>query len=1018
MPTRDSGRDLLFGLLALQNNLIEATELVGAFHAWSRDGGRRMSEILRDRATLDDDEIKLVEALAAKHLARHGGDTERSLSVLTLAHETRKQLVQIDAPEIEMSLAQVSSDSADATTPYVSASASGTRFRIVRPHARGGLGEVSVAVDSELNRQVALKEIQDKFADDPVCQARFVLEAEITGRLEHPGVVPVYSLGRRDDGRPYYAMRFVKGESLKEASDEFHGRDVEGRDPGERSLAVRRLLRRFVDVCNTIAYANSRGVLHRDIKPANLLLGPYGETLVVDWGLAKIVGRPEPKDRGPSPEATIVPSASGSAETVDGSALGTPAYMSPEQAAGEIDRLGPATDVYSLGATLYYVLAGKTPFEGDVAEVLRKVGRGDFPRPRLVKPAVPAPLEAVCLKAMALDPENRYATAKDVADDVEHWLAGEPVSAWVEPRSVRLRRWVRNHQVSVSIAGFVTVFVAISALSVALIVDSARRGEREARLSQDDALKNEVAARVEAGNARDQATSRLYESGRTVDKFFTDVNYELAHFPGTQKLRVKLLKEAADYFKYLADEPNSPSLYVRAQAANSVYRLGQLLKNLGDDAEGIAALREAIARYEALIEKGHKSPTTLDGLGNAYIELGLAQRSLGDQKGARESWRRAIEAHEAQLKFTSNNPETRTNLASSLSNIALSHDDIGELAAAEAAYRKVLQARSALAREFPRVSRYVENESWAHSALASALCDEGQLTAALAAVEEAIRLGQVLLDRNKDDPTISARVLWSQRAKIMILVELGRLDEAAQLAKESEAAARSLVKGSPEEPEYLDLQGSLRRQGARALLAQGNAKDAEAMARDAVASFELILARRPHLQTAQTDLARARVLHSETLAKLGDAGKALPAIEKTDGELEALATKFPEIRAIAETRVRSHRVRGLALAAVHRPEEAEAALGAAKRSATALAARLPAIPTYHALAAEASRDLAVVLASRQKTKEAGAAYAAALAHLAEAIKRCPESPVYPKLLETYRAESAKLAADSPATTPR
>jgi serine/threonine protein kinase len=169
------------------------------------------------------------------------------------------------------------------------------RFRILRPHAKGGLGQVSVALDQELNREVALKEIQPRHADDQVSRERFVLEAEITGGLEHPGIVPVYALGQGPDGRPFYAMRFVKGDSLKDAIERFHNVEVAERDPGEQSVAFRELLGRFVDVCNAVAYAHSRGVLHRDLKPSNVMLGKYGETLLVDWGLAKSVDRPEVK---------------------------------------------------------------------------------------------------------------------------------------------------------------------------------------------------------------------------------------------------------------------------------------------------------------------------------------------------------------------------------------------------------------------------------------------------------------------------------------------------------------------------------------------------------------------------------------------------------------------------------------------------------------------------------------------------------------------------------------------------
>ena len=162
-----------------------------------------------------------------------------------------------------------------------------------------------MARDEELHREVALKQILDRHADDPHSRARFLVEAEITGKLEHPGVIPVYGLGHDPSGRPFYAMRLVKGESLKEAVARFHRAEGPGRDPRERALALRRLLGRFIAVCNTIAYAHSRGVIHRDLKPGNVLLGPFGETLVIDWGLAKVVGRPESARDASDPATTV-----------------------------------------------------------------------------------------------------------------------------------------------------------------------------------------------------------------------------------------------------------------------------------------------------------------------------------------------------------------------------------------------------------------------------------------------------------------------------------------------------------------------------------------------------------------------------------------------------------------------------------------------------------------------------------------------------------------------------------------
>ena len=283
MSKAESERDLLFGLLALQTGLIEQDQLVTAFRAWTRDKSRPIADILVARGDLDAAQCAGIDGMVALHVKMHGGDVEKSLAAVPAARSTRKDLAGLGDPDIEATLGHVASgrDSSqrdadvDRTGTYSvgTTSSDGQRFRVVRPHARGGLGAVFVALDAELNREVALKQILDQHADDPTSRQRFLLEAEITGGLEHPGIVPVYGLGFGRDGRPYYAMRFVRGDTLKEAIERFHDDGASETDPGLRSLELRRLLRRFVDVCNAIEYAHSRGVLHRDIKPANIILG-------------------------------------------------------------------------------------------------------------------------------------------------------------------------------------------------------------------------------------------------------------------------------------------------------------------------------------------------------------------------------------------------------------------------------------------------------------------------------------------------------------------------------------------------------------------------------------------------------------------------------------------------------------------------------------------------------------------------------------------------------------------------
>jgi tetratricopeptide (TPR) repeat protein len=290
-------------------------------------------------------------------------------------------------------------------------------------------------------------------------------------------------------------------------------------DLGRRSLELRKLLRRFIDVCNAIDYAHSRGVLHRDVKPGNVIVGRYGETLVVDWGLAKATGKSAPA----AGERTLRPSsASGSAETLPGSALGTPAYMSPEQAEGNVEALGPRSDVYSLGATLYCLLTGRPPVEGDdIGAILRAVQRGEFTPPRRIDLTIDRALEAVCLQAMALRPEDRYGSCRALAEDIERWMADEPVTAWREPVSRRVRRWMRRNRTAVAAAVVALVAGVVGLGAVAGVQARANSTLRTANKATEKAL----GETQEAKKATEAALAESEESRRqakAINDFLTE----------------------------------------------------------------------------------------------------------------------------------------------------------------------------------------------------------------------------------------------------------------------------------------------------------------------------------------------------------------------------------------------------------------------------------------------------------------------------------------------------------------
>jgi WD40 repeat protein/serine/threonine protein kinase len=539
MLDRGNDAQILYGLLAVRLRFVSLADVSRALAAWSTGRASSLQRILVEEGLLDEAAAALVEAAVARHLDLADGDASRSLESFTgndalaalcgALEQTVKPAVRQD-PTIakldargDSALGSVNgcSTSHEHGTEIVSSeldqcqetdacdgnlTAHGS-FQVLRPLARGGLGEVFVARDGSLNREVALKLILASQANDPQSKARFLLEAEITGGLEHPGIVPVYALGEDKDGRPFYAMRLVKGETLNER---IRGQR-RARSIRTRKLEFHQLLNHFVRVCHVVGYAHSRGVLHRDLKPANVMLGKFGETLVVDWGLAKAIERSGEIPATSKDELLLRPiSGSSVHDTLHGIPLGTPQYMSPEQALGQLDRIGPASDVYSLGATLYCILTGRSPAAevDNVGEVVRRVAQGDIPPARTVKPDVPETLDAICRKAMAVRPEDRYASALGLAADVESWLADLPVQGIRESLGQRLGRWERRHRNFIRVSGLALIALATVSIAAAVGVNAARERAEERR-RQAVEISKIAEARKQESDRRQDALRRL-----------------------------------------------------------------------------------------------------------------------------------------------------------------------------------------------------------------------------------------------------------------------------------------------------------------------------------------------------------------------------------------------------------------------------------------------------------------------------------------------------------------------------
>jgi serine/threonine protein kinase len=344
-------------------------------------------------------------------------------------------------------------------------------FTILRQHARGGLGLVNLARDKHIQREVALKQILPQHAENLTLQKRFLYEAQITGQLEHPSIVPVYCLGNDEHGNPYYVMRFVKGRTLDAIISDHHA--------APNPIVFRELLRRFHAVCQAVAYAHSRGVIHRDLKPANIMIGDYGETLVLDWGLAKdIKNKTDPAfftddptpPRGGSiaPGTTLASTHANTSElTMQGQIIGTPAYMAPEQAEGRTELHGPVTDIYALGGILYKILAGlsPTPPAGSMTGPGggRRLNFVASPPPSTIKKDIHPLLEQICLRAMATDPAARYPRALELAQDIQRWLDEHPLVLRQPTATTKILSLLRANVIPllIIILGLIAIIIAL-----------------------------------------------------------------------------------------------------------------------------------------------------------------------------------------------------------------------------------------------------------------------------------------------------------------------------------------------------------------------------------------------------------------------------------------------------------------------------------------------------------------------------------------------------------------------------
>jgi serine/threonine-protein kinase len=778
-------------------------------------------------------------------------------------------------------------------------------------------------------------------------------------------------------------MRLIGGESLKAAIARFHSARVgsavrtdSGSSPAKKTvrtadptgLELRRLLRRFIDVCNAVEYAHSRGVIHRDLKPANIIVGRHGETLVVDWGLAKSVGRADPSVG----ERTIVPSSSGSSETLPGSALGTPGYMSPEQARGDLDQLGPRSDVYGLGATLYCLLTGRPPFEGeDAGAVLGAVQEGDFARPTRLDPSIDPALEAVCLRAMALEPKDRYGSARSLAEDVERWMADEPVSAWSEPWTRRLSRWVTRHRTRVTAAAAAMV-AGLVGLSAVLVVQT--RANAAMLVANEELTRSKAAVQVRYDLALDAI--KTFHTGVSEDFLLQEAKFK--------ELRDRLLKSASDFYGKLgALLGRETDLVSRRALAQSNFELARLTGKVGRSEAALAAHQSVLAMREALAaEPGAdqavkadvgRSLTAVAGLlettGQTREALAVYRRSeslLAGLTGSDPAVRAALAAcrtrmtrrllmdgqpaealaacklaradQEALAEAPGASNEARRDLAETVNELGFVLHVTGKLSEAEAEHRAALAVNQKLVDDNPTVADFRNRLLGSHLLLGYVLRDQGKSSAALAELRTARALDQKLAD---DNPAVSTfrydlALSHTQIGRLQFGTAPGQTSEVEAELRMAIAILQKLVDENPLDTDGPSFLAYSRHQLGLVLSATGRPSEAEAEHRAALALLQKLADDNPAVAGFRSALAWHHGELADLLTMTGRSAAAEAECRTALAICQKLAEENPAVPQFRGILGLSQEQLGLLMLQKGRPADAEAEC----RSALAIRERL------------------------------------------------------------------------------
>jgi serine/threonine-protein kinase len=769
-------------------------------------------------------------------------------------------------------------------------------YEVLSELGRGGMGVVYKARQVRLKRLVALKLVLAGPHAGPAHLARFQLEAQAAARLQHPNVVQVYEIGEQD-GRPYFSLEFVDGGSLaqKLAAGPLSG------DEASRLLLT---------LARAIHFAHQRGVIHRDLKPANVLLTADGTAKVADFGLAKQLDT----DAG---------------QTQSGALLGTPSYMAPEQARGQVQSIGPATDVYALGAILYECLTGRPPFRGiTVLDTLEQVQTQDPVPPSRLQPKLPRDLETICLKCLQKEQGRRYASAEALADDLGRFQNGDSIQARPTPAAERLLVWARRRPT-------LAALLAVILLAVVSLVG----GSLWYNALLQQAIDHEKASADEARTQRERAEAHFAKAQEAVNRLLTRVGeHRLADVPGMDQLRGELMQDALQFYQGFLREQDDPAPAVRHETALAHMRVGlirhllgqtdvarqhnaearRMLQTLADEHPEVpvyskdlaqthllagdmdqddqrptseAHYRAALALWDRLRQDHPDDTVPVRAMSQAYNNLGNLLGVFGQMDESEKALKQALTLRRQLAEATPEADDRRHDVAQTLHNLAGLFQKTNRAGEAETHYREARELFGELVKLWPRSVLYQSELAACESDLATLYGAIGRQAEAEETYTKALARRATLAREHPGVPSFQAALANSHYSLAGLYRHTGRRDKAIEAYQKAIALLTPL--SSPERTKSPSPKALAEcHLGVGAVYEETNRADkAEAAYRQAAAILEPMARAHPDAPETAEVLGKTYFHLGHLLAVTGKKGEAIDWCGRSIAALEPILKK-------------------------------------------------------------------------------------------------------------------------------